>query len=210
MPYSQMVLRLLMALVLGVGLSLLYDRTHRDDRTKASFLRTLILLPMVSGTISLVIGNHLVRAFGLLGAVALVRFRTVIKDTLDMAFVFIAIALGMACGTALYALGASSLALFAGSLLFMNIVRYGKGKHSSESYVVSVTTDDITRASEFLGNQLHDLVVSSHLEKAKRKDHTAELSYRMVLCKGTNEEQLLARLNDIDPEIIRQVQVKKD
>lgn len=204
-----MAVRMLIAIVLGVGLSLLYDRTHRDDQTKASFLRTLILLPLVAGTITLVIGNHLVRAFGLLGAVALVRFRTVIKDTLDMAFVFIAIALGMASGTALYGLGASSLGLFAGTLAAMHLFRYGKGEHSTESFIVSVTTDDIKRSSDFLANRLRDFVVSSRLEKAKRKDHTAELSYRMVLCKGVSEEKLLQRLDEIDPEVIRQIQVKK-
>jgi hypothetical protein len=201
--------RLFVSLLMGMILSLLYMRLHREDQTKSSFLRTLILLPLAASAVSLVIGNNIARAFGLLGAVALVRFRTVIKNTLDMVFVFIAITLGMASGTSLFGLGAASLILFAASLGIMEAVRYGTREHRAESYLVSVKATDVKRANEILEARLSDMVLTSHLDKVEREDHTSELRYMMVLSQGASERDLLERVTGIDDPAILRVRIKK-
>jgi uncharacterized membrane protein YhiD involved in acid resistance len=62
------------------------------------FLGTLVLLCVLIALVTLVIGNSVARAFSLVGALAIVRFRTIVDDTRDTAFVIFAVAAGMACG----------------------------------------------------------------------------------------------------------------
>ena len=70
----------------------------RRDRDSAPLLPTLVLLTILIAMITLVIGDSIARAFSLVGALAIVRFRTVVEDTRDTAFVMFAVAVGMAVG----------------------------------------------------------------------------------------------------------------
>ena len=75
--------------VLGIG--------RRREET-ATLPTTLVLLTIVIAMVTLVIGNNMARAFGLVGALSIVRFRTVVEDTRDTAFVIFAVVVGMAIG----------------------------------------------------------------------------------------------------------------
>jgi hypothetical protein len=90
-------LRLGGAFVMGLVAAGVYWLTTRL-RLGASFLGTLVLLSVLICVLTLVIGNSAARAFTLVGALAIVRFRTVVEDTRDTAFVIFAVASGMACG----------------------------------------------------------------------------------------------------------------
>lgn len=87
------------AFLLGLFVTWVYRRTHRHVSYSFSFVNTLMLLSMIMTLVMMVIGSSLARAFGLVGAMSVIRFRTVVKDTRDTAFVFYALAVGMACGT---------------------------------------------------------------------------------------------------------------
>ncbi len=120
-----LLIKLLFAAVLGLSLSLLYKRIG-GSKTRRGFLHALVLLPLVASSVTLIIGNNIVRAFGLIGAVSIIRFRTVIKNPRDMAFVFMAITLGMASGSALPIIGLFSLGLFAAIAWVMEAGGYGR------------------------------------------------------------------------------------
>ncbi len=90
------------ALVLGAFIALVYVKTHRGVSYSQSFVHTLILLTLMTSVVMMVIGNNLARAFGLVGALSIIRFRTVVKDTKDTAYVFFALVVGMAVGTNAY------------------------------------------------------------------------------------------------------------
>ena len=102
------VLTLLLAFVLGQVIAWTYAWTHSGLSYSRSYTQSLVLMTILVSLVMLVIGDSLVTAFGLLGALALIRFRNVLKDTRDTVFVLLALAVGMACGTQRY-----SLALFA-------------------------------------------------------------------------------------------------
>lgn len=200
---------LLAALLLSVPLSLLYAFTHRHDGTKSTFLHTLVLLPLITAGISMVIGDNLVRAFGLIGAVALIRFRTVIKDTLDMAFVFLAITLGMACGTRLMPVGIAALGLFGATLGMMEAARYGKGARSTQRYSVTVESDDIRSAGDEVRKHLQGIAVSARLTGVERGD-SGKITYTMVLANGANERELVERIIEMQSNPIKRIRIKKD
>jgi uncharacterized protein DUF4956 len=92
-------LRLLEALVLGCLIVNIYRWTrHRKAAPAESFLTTLVLLTVIIAMSTQVIGDNVARAFSLVGALSIVRFRTVVQDMRDTAFVIFAVVVGMAVG----------------------------------------------------------------------------------------------------------------
>ena len=90
------VLRLLASLVLGGVVALIYRRARSEG--PSSFTATLVLLSILIAMVTQVIGDNVARAFSLVGALSIVRFRTVVRDTQDTAYVIFSVAVGMAVG----------------------------------------------------------------------------------------------------------------
>ena len=74
------------------------QRTRPESDTASSLAVTLVLLSILIAMVTQVIGDNVARAFSLVGALSIVRFRTVVRDTVDTAFVIFAVAVGMAVG----------------------------------------------------------------------------------------------------------------
>ncbi len=115
---EELLLRLTAAFAMGCIAAGVYRLTSRDGRG-TGLLGTLVLLSVLMAVLTIVIGNSLARAFSLVGSMAIIRFRSVVEDTRDTAFVMFAVVCGMACGSgyALAAIAAVPLVLL-GSWLF--------------------------------------------------------------------------------------------
>jgi len=119
-------INLIMALLCGLVISIFYRLSYRGPHYSASFVQALVILAMVTALVIMVIGNNLARAFGLVGAMSIIRFRTAVKDTQDIVFIFFALAAGMAAGV-----GLKSLAFFGtfmiGLIIFsLHRIRYAQ------------------------------------------------------------------------------------
>lgn len=91
--------RLGLALAFGFAVAGIYWATHRRDGNRSpTFVSTLVLLAVLIAMVTQVVGDELARAFALVGALSIVRFRTVVEDTRDTAFVIFAVIVGMAAG----------------------------------------------------------------------------------------------------------------
>lgn len=90
--------RLLTALFFGCLVAGSYRVTRGADESRGPLLTTLVLLTVLLCLTTIVIGSNLARAFGIVGALSIVRFRTVVRDTRDTAFVIFAVGIGMAVG----------------------------------------------------------------------------------------------------------------
>jgi hypothetical protein len=96
---SALVLRLVFSFALGAVVAGIYRWTHRRSEVPAAtFLTTLVLMTIVIAMSTQVIGDNIARAFSLVGALSIVRFRTVVQDTRDTVFVIFAVVVGMAVG----------------------------------------------------------------------------------------------------------------
>ena len=95
-PIGVVVLRLVVAMLFGGVVAFVYRRTRRI--AAGSFTTTLLLLAILIAMVTQVIGDNVARAFSLVGALSIVRFRTVVRDTQDTAYVIAAVAVGMAVG----------------------------------------------------------------------------------------------------------------
>ena len=94
------------SLVLGMLIAYVYRATHKGVSYSQSFVQTLVILSMVVSVVMLIIGSNLARAFSLVGALSVVRFRNAVKETRDVGFVFFVMIIGMAAGTRFYVLAA--------------------------------------------------------------------------------------------------------
>jgi Domain of unknown function (DUF4956) len=110
--------RLVAALVLGAIVAWIHSRTSGDAEMGASFPATLVLLAVLIAMVTQVIGDNVARAFSLVGALSIVRFRTVVRDTRDTAFVIFAVVVGMAAGAQNIWVGVLGLAV-GGSAAFI-------------------------------------------------------------------------------------------
>jgi len=115
---GQAVGNLTAALVCGLLISLLYRRTYRGPSYSTTFVQSIVSLSMITTVVIMVIGNNIARAFGLVGALSIIRFRTAIKDTQDIVFIFFALAVGMAAGVGLH-LTAVIGTIFIGTVIFV-------------------------------------------------------------------------------------------
>jgi uncharacterized membrane protein YhiD involved in acid resistance len=111
---------LLVALICGVAISILYRITYRGLSFSTNFTNTIIMLTMVTSTVIMVIGDNLATAFGLVGAMSIIRFRTAVKDTQDIMFIFFALSIGLACGVGLFSVAIVGTIII--SLVFLLIV----------------------------------------------------------------------------------------
>jgi len=119
------ILSLLLAFVLGQVLAWVYYATHAGLSYSRSFVQSLILITVVVAMVMAVIGNSLITAFGLMGALALVRFRNVVKDTRDIAFVFCALVVGMAAGAQRFAVAIGGTVLLSLIAVYLHLTSFG-------------------------------------------------------------------------------------
>lgn len=103
---------LLIALLCGLFIAWLYRKTSTAPGYPPSFLISMVLLTLITAMVIMIIGNSLARAFGLVGAMSIIRFRTAVKETLDIVFIFFALAAGLAAGA-----GAQTIAVIATPLI---------------------------------------------------------------------------------------------
>jgi len=99
-PPQVVIARLVGAMLLGALVAFVYKRTRPAADVAPSFTATLVLLAILIAMVTQVIGDNVARAFSLVGALSIVRFRTVVRDTQDTAFVIFAVVVGMASGAA--------------------------------------------------------------------------------------------------------------
>jgi len=119
------ILSLLVAFVLGQLLAWVYYATHTGLSYSRSFVQSLILIAVVVSLVMVVIGNSIVTAFGLMGALALVRFRNVIKDTRDVVFVFCSLVIGMAAGSQRFSVAIIGTLVLCSIVIYLHITTFG-------------------------------------------------------------------------------------
>jgi uncharacterized membrane protein YhiD involved in acid resistance len=88
----------LLSFLLSTAIALTYEKTFRGLSYSRNFIQAIILCSIVAGMVMQAIGENPLRGLGVLGALAIIRFRTVFKDPRDIIFIFAAMAAGIACG----------------------------------------------------------------------------------------------------------------
>ena len=99
---TEILVNIILSFFLGLFISYIYKITHKGMSYSQSFMITNIFIALIVCMVIMIIGNNIARAFALVGALSIIRFRTVVKDTKDIAYIFWSLASGMAAGTSSY------------------------------------------------------------------------------------------------------------
>lgn len=114
-----------LSLALGLYVAFIYRKVTPGFSYSISILHTLLYLAMIVSLVMMVISNQIARAFTLVGALAVIRFRTPIKDAKDAAFIFLALAAGMGAGVGLYLVTALGTILIGAFILLIHYTKFG-------------------------------------------------------------------------------------
>ncbi len=196
-----LVIALASSTVLTLLLAKLYMVTHGGYSYSKSFLQTIVLVGVTVALIMIIIGSDIARAFALVGAMSIVRFRTPVKDARDLVFVFAAIAIGMACGTQFHVFAAIFTAFVAGLLLVFYY--WGFGDLPNKGYVVKMRINgaDKDRVAELCGQLCKRFSVVS-ITRSQGED-LEDVIYEVELKRGVAYKDLLERLTKaIHPESV--------
>lgn len=123
------VFNLVLSLILQLAIIYVYKRVQRGLSYSPSFIFTLLMIGVLATVVMMVVQHNIVGAFALLGAFSLIRFRTILKETRDIAFVFFSLAIGVAVGTNNYPIALISTALIL--LIIILAHRYNIGSIDS-------------------------------------------------------------------------------
>ncbi len=154
-----MLIAMALAFGLGMFIFLVYKKTYQGVMYSSSFGTTLVALTMITTTIILAISSNVVLSLGMVGALSIVRFRTAIKEPLDIAFLFWSIAVGI-----VLAAGMIPLAVFSSVIIgILLIVLVNKKSHCNPYIIVLSCIDDTSEkeALDFLNNNVQKCIVKS-------------------------------------------------
>lgn len=187
---------LALSFVLSVAVGYVYRTTHRNVSYSQSYVQTLVILGMLVSLIMLVVGSNLARAFALVGALSVVRFRNAIKETRDVGFIFLVMGIGMACGTRFYTLAA--IATVAIGLVILVMFRFNWFHLNVQRQVVKV---QVPPDGDYT-NTIQDVLVRYTAEfelvslESIRGGALTELMYTVRLKKGAQVSELIAALSE--------------
>jgi hypothetical protein len=125
LTWTGAMLSLLLSFLLTNLIGAVYIWTYRGLSYSRSFVQSLVLGGLVSTILLMAIGNNIARGVGLLGALALIRFRATLKDTRDMVFVFASLAIGMAEGVQTHGVGILGTLAFCLLAFYLSFSSFG-------------------------------------------------------------------------------------
>ncbi len=154
-----MILSLALAFAVGLFIFFIYKKTYAGVMYSSSFGVTLVALTMITNLVILAVTSNVVLSLGMVGALSIVRFRTAIKEPMDIAFLFWAIADGI-----VLAAGMIPLAVFGSVFIGIIILIFANKKDTSNPYIVVIRCDghdSETRAVDYLKANTKRCVVKS-------------------------------------------------
>lgn len=171
-----MAIALVLSFLVGMFIFLVYQRTFRGVMYSSSFGVTLVALTMITTLVILAVTSNVVLSLGMVGALSIVRFRTAIKEPLDIAFLFWSIAVGIVLAAGLIPLAV------VGSLLvgIMLLVMVNKKPHLNPYIVVVRCVDAASEQAvcDLLGEQCQKVVVKSKTARPGSVELNVEVRLR--------------------------------
>ncbi|MBN1577485.1 MAG: DUF4956 domain-containing protein [Chitinispirillaceae bacterium] len=126
--FISIIYTILLAFLLSTVIAITYDRTFRGLSYSRNFAQAMILSSIVAATVMQAIGDSLARGLGMMGALAIIRFRTVFKDPRDIIFMFASLAVGISCGVFGYSVALVGTLGFCGAALLLYFSPFGQAR----------------------------------------------------------------------------------
>lgn len=193
-----LLLGLLLAFMCGQLIAWVYMYTHTGLSYSRNFVSSLIIIPITVALVMMVLDNNLVTAFSLLAVFAIVRFRNILRDTLDTVYILSLIVIGMACGTQKFTTAIIGLLVASSALMFIWFTNFG----SRQRYDLILNlswAQPISRLDQ-LQNFLKRHTLKTKLASQRSGDNSDDthLSYRLLMRDPDRVDLLLDEIKNID------------
>ena len=192
--FPAMALGLLLAFAMGHIIAWVYMLTHSGLSYSRSFVNALVMMPVIVSIVMGVLANSLVTAFGMMAVFAIVRFRNILRDTLDTTYILTVLVIGLACGSQKFTTAVIGCSLISIAMLYLWTTSFGS-RHRYDLIV------NLHWARPLL--ELSDLTrtLNRHSRRtlcASQRSHEGyegtDLSYRLLLRDPKRMEEMLTEL----------------
>jgi uncharacterized membrane protein YhiD involved in acid resistance len=194
---------LVTSFVLGYSLSYIYRKTHTGFSYEASFNFTLVLITIITTVIMLVIGSNIALSLGLIGSLSIIRFRAVIKDSKDLAYLFWAIASGLSVGSGNYLMAVFSTVFISTVVIYLSKANFAKSTHMDYIMVVQQSSKQEDDQSN---NMVHEILDQFKVKWSIRSslvdkvNMDSETTYSIFFDKASllDQEPLVRKISNLE------------
>jgi hypothetical protein len=204
-----MLLSLMLSFLCGHVIAWTYMICHNGLSYSRSFVNALIVLGLIVAVVMIVMANNLLIAFGLMAVFAIVRFRNILRDTLDTAYILASITIGMANGTKKYTTAIVGTAVFMLLMLYLHYTQFG----SRHRYDLVLNLHwgrplaEMKDLLELLNRHARRALVAS--QRSNVGYEGTDLSYRLLLRDAGRVDELLSELKSF-PGVSRVTSLKAE
>lgn len=204
-----MLLGLMLAFLCGHVVAWVYMVCHNGLSYSRSFVNSLIVLCIIVAVVMMVMANNLLIAFGLMAVFAIVRFRNILRDTLDTTYILSSITMGMACGTKKYSTAILGTGIFSLLMLYLHWTQFGT-RHRFDLILNLHWGRPLAELKELL------LFLERHSRRAQVASQRSasisegtDLSYRLLLRDAGRVDELITELKAF-PGVTRVTSLKAE
>lgn len=194
--FGAMGLGLMLAFLCGHVIAWTYMACHSGLSYSRSFVNALIVLCLIVSLVMMVMANNLLIAFGLMAVFAIVRFRNILRDTLDTTYILATITVGMATGTQKFGTAIMGCVVFVCVMLYLHWTSFGV-RHRYD-LILNLhwgrPLDELNHLSPLLVRHARRAVVAS--QRSAQGSEGADLSYRLLLRDTRRVEELVSELKE--------------
>lgn len=192
------VLTLLLAFVCGQILAWVYMLTHNGLSYSRTYVNSLVIMPFLVAMVMAVLSNSIVTAFGLMALFAIVRFRNILRDTLDTCYILAAITIGMACGTQRF--GTAVIGMAIASVIFIYLWYSSFGSKQRFDLILNLhwtrPLSDLPHLLALLNR--HSRRTDCASQRSDDQSSGTDFSYRLLLRDPARVEELFAEVRQLD------------
>lgn len=189
---------LILSFICGLIISFVYKIVYKGTSYTPSYVQSLVLLCIITTIVIAVIGNNLARAFGLVGTMSIIRFRTAVRDITDIVFIFLALSIGLAAGTGAKQIAVTGTLSACIIILILSKINFASPKRNEVLLQFSSLSDkNISSESLQILNSFCKSVKLINI-KSNGGGNILESFYHVVMKDSTKSIDLIGELNKID------------
>jgi uncharacterized membrane protein YhiD involved in acid resistance len=192
------VIVMILSFILSAFIGLIYKKTHRGTSYTQSFVFTLVINGMVVALVMMIVGSNIARAFSLIGALSIIRFRNAVKETRDVGFIFFSMAIGMAVGTKFYFLAIIAAVVI--SLMILLMTRFNWFAREMASQILRVQVPNGALFDQLFDAPFLKYTFSSELISVDsvHSGMLTELTYSIGMKKSNQIQEFLSEIKNLN------------
>lgn len=188
---------LLLSFILSSVIAYTYKKTNRGKHYSGNFFQALVLSSMTSAMIIMAVGNNVAAGFGIIGAIAIIRFRTKLQNPRNIIFMLAALGVGIASGVYGYSIAIAGTLIFSIVSLLLYWSPYSKASLNEFELNLDITVDALPSLLEVLNRDCHRFRLLN-IRAGKQETQSERLEYRGALKENIDERVFFWAIANIE------------